>query len=71
MQKVLQPLHCLVGESRSQSMGPRRAFLQHQESTGIEAMDHIEDGLSVAAQLAGYRWGSFASLGGQHDLAAA
>ena len=51
-------------------MGTRGFFLQHGQRLRIEAVDDVEHRLPVATQLAGYRWGSFATLGCQQDLAA-
>lgn len=51
-------------------VGARGAFLQHRQPRRIEACDDVANRLVVAAELAGYDWGSFASGGGQHDLAA-
>ena len=54
MQQILQRLSRLVWKGRPQSMGTRRAFLQHRESHCIEAVDDVERCLPVATDLVGY-----------------
>jgi len=54
-----------------QSMGARRAFLQHGQTRGIEAVDHVANRLVVAAQMLRNRKSPLASGAGSQDLAAA
>src|SRR6266487_2171009 len=51
-------------------MGTRRAFVQHGQSTGMEAMDHVANRLVVATQLAGDGGGSLSTGRCSQDLAA-
>ena len=71
VQQLGQPRGVLVREGGAQPMGPRRAFLQHRQTLGIEPVDHIAHGLAVAAQLPANGRCAFAAGTGQQNLAAA
>jgi hypothetical protein len=71
MQKILPRLSRLVWKGRPSSRGTRRAFLQHRESLGIEAVDDGERCLPVATDLVGSGWCSLAASGCEQNLAAA
>jgi hypothetical protein len=71
MQQVFEPLEPFLRKAGVQAMGARRAFLQHGQTGGIEAMDDIANRLVVAAELLGNGDSPFSPGAGEQDLAAA